>query len=156
MMSRTIRDVVVCSAIIVIAAIGWYEASKLPPGLYDPLGGGAMPEMVSAAIIVLSLAAIADALIREAMTRQSGTARVAADPGHPWKAAIVFACAVVAAIGIWARVPYWICAPLFVFLSVAIISDFRRRSLIPAAIFALILGLGLNFLFGSVFNVDIP
>ena len=62
-MDKVWKEVGVCLAFIAVSAVVYKDSLKLPPGNYDPLGGGTLPRIVCGIIIVLSLAAIAQVLI---------------------------------------------------------------------------------------------
>lgn len=155
-MSRTFKDIGVCLAIIAASAVVYWDSLKLRVRTYDPLGSGTMPRMVAIGIIVLCLVAIAQAIFeRKRVPRQD--APVEEDfQRRPWLAVTVFGFLVVSAILFALRIPFGIIGSLLVFASILAIKKGERAIILPAAALSLIFGFGLSYLFGNIFNVDLP
>lgn len=156
-MSRTFKDIGVCLAIIAASAVIYWDSLTLRVRTYDPLGSGTMPRMVAIGIIVLCLVAIVQAIVeRNIAPRLSAAADEEDFQRRPWLAVTVFGFLVVAAILFALQVPFGIIGSLFVFVSILAIKKCERAILLPAAALSLIFGFGLSYLFGNIFNVDLP
>ncbi len=152
-MSRAVRDIGVSAAIIVFAALLYWDSLDLKPGNYDPLGAGTMPRIVATITIGLALIVILQTLLMRPRRTRS------ADPGferRPWLAVQVFVAFAVLAVLLWARIPFGISSALFLFVSALAIRRFRPAAIPGAAVFAVVCGFGLTYIFGSMFGVDLP
>ncbi len=156
-MHKLLREIAVGGAIIAGAAMAYWDSLRLPPGLYDPLGAGTMPRIVCGAIILLSLVAIAQAVVASRAVPAKGRAKPERDYVlRPGLAAGVFAYLVVFAVLVKTGMPFWISSSLFLFVSTISIAGFRRSAIFPAAAFSIVAGIGVTYLFGTVFMVDLP
>lgn len=153
-MSKTVRDVGVSAAIIVFAALVYWDSLGLKPGNYDPLGAGTMPRIVAVLTIGLSLIVIAQALL------ERGVRPLRAEEldfeRRPWLAVQIFIYMLACAVLLWARFPFGISSALFLFVSILAIRRFRLSAIPAAAVVAVICGFGLAWVFGTTFGVDLP
>lgn len=153
-MSKTVRDIGVSAAIIVFAALIYWDSLGLKPGNYDPLGAGTMPRIVATITIALSLIVIAQALL------ERGGKRLRIEEldfeRRPWLAVQIFTAMVVCVVLLWARIPFGLSSALFLFFSVLAIRRFRLAAVPGAAAVAVVCGFGLAYLFGTTFGVDLP
>lgn len=155
-MSRTFKDIGVCLAIIAASAIVYWDSLKLRVRTYDPLGSGTMPRMVAIGIILLCLVAIAQAIFERKRPARPDAAADQDFQRRPWLAVTIFAFLVVGAIMLALQVPFGITGSLLVFASILAIKKFERAVILPAAALSLIFGFGLAYVFGNIFNVDLP
>ena len=54
---RPLTEIVACALIIVVCAVFWVQAYKLPPGVFEPMGSGPVPMYTSALIILANILA---------------------------------------------------------------------------------------------------
>jgi hypothetical protein len=159
-MTRTLREVLVCIAVIVIAAVVYWKSLAIPAGLYDPLGAGTMPRIICGGLIIFSIIAILQSLLRHWSASRPMRAPKAPDPSaasdRPWLAAGTFGLMFLLAIAIDRRLPYWASTSAFLFLSMLAVQRFKPSAVPMSAILAIIFGVGVTYLFGSVFSVDLP
>lgn len=156
-MSRTLKDIGVCLAIMAVAGVVYWESLKLRPGTYDPLGSGTMPRMVAIGLIVLCLVAIMQAVLAGNLhQRRAPLIENDEFERRPRLAVAVFGFLIVAAILLALKLPFGITGSLMVFVTVMAIKKGDRSVIIPAIVLALIFGFGLTYLFGNIFNVDLP
>jgi hypothetical protein len=151
------QEIAVCLAIVAVSALVYFESLKLPPGNYDPLGGGTMPRIVCSIIIVLCLAAVAQIVVPALM--KASPAGSAPAPGHqerPLLASFLFVLLVVYTLSIQLRVPFALSTIVFLFVSTMALARFRK-SVVPLALLISVgAGLSLNYVFTSIFKVDLP
>lgn len=153
-----VGEVAVCLVLIVVCVIVYRDAARLPAGRYDPLGGGMLPMIVSAGIIILALVAIAMSVVKALRLAH----RESAVPSPPLPrprlglAAGVFLAMAGLTLSIWARVPFALSSVLFVFVCFLLITRFERAMLLPGIALSVITGLGITFVFAKVFQVDLP
>jgi len=156
-MNKTFKDAIVCGGICLVALVAYWDALGLPPPLYDPLGAGRLPKIVTISILVLSAIVVGQSAIKEYL--MSGPTRPAKPrefPLRPWLAVAVFGYALLFAISLALRVPYWASSVVFLFITVLTFSRFKRTAILPSAIIALVVGVAVYLLFSSVFRVDLP
>jgi len=145
---------------MLIAAAVYWNSLKIPPGLYDPLGAGTMPRMICAGIVIFSTIAIIQSIYRYraqlAKPAKPTAAVVKKAPDRPWLA--VFSYVSMLGLGatlIW-RVPFAISSSLFLFVAIMLVERFKPSAMLAAALVSIITGVGVTYLFGSVFSVDLP
>lgn len=156
-MNKVLKEVAVCGAIIAGSAMVYWDSLKLPAGMYDPLGAGTLPRIVSVAIIVLALVVIAQAVVASRARPVNDRAKQERDYVlRPGLAAAVFAYVVVLAVLMKMGVSFWISSSLFLFVSTLTIARFRWSAILPAAVFSVVAAASLTYLFGTIFMVDLP
>ncbi|MFC7397329.1 tripartite tricarboxylate transporter TctB family protein [Chelatococcus sp. GCM10030263] len=142
-------------AIMVAAAMIYWDSLGLRAGLYDPLGSGTMPRIVASAIIVLSLVALLQTFLARTPVRVSEPEDTSFAP-RPWLAVSIFGYLVICVVLLHARLPFGLSSTLFLFVSALSIRRFEKSAILPAAVCAVVVGYGLTYLFGAVFGVDLP
>lgn len=156
-MSKTFKDIGVCLVIITASAVVYWDSLSLRVRTYDPLGSGTMPRMVATGIIVLCLVAIAQAILERNARKPAAPVAEGEDfERRPWLALTIFGFLVISGVLIALQVPFGITASLLVFASTLLIKKGERAVILPAAALSLVFGFGLSYLFGAVFNVDLP
>lgn len=156
-MDKVWKEVGVCLAFIAVSAVVYKDSLKLPPGNYDPLGGGTLPRMVCGIIIVLSLAAIAQAVIPALF-------RKAAPPAEPKPeyrlrpdlAVMLFILLVLYTLSIRLAVPFMLSTIMFLFLSTMVLAQFRVRLIPQALIISVVGGVAMAYTFTAILKVDLP
>jgi hypothetical protein len=131
-----------------------------PRRLYDPLGAGTMPRIICGGIILFCVISLGQSLLRaraqlsksaNSQPRDEGQA-----PDRPWLAVAFFVFLVALAIAIQLRVPYWISTSIFLFVSTMAVQRFKLSAVPLAAVISILVGIGVAYLFGDVFRVDLP
>jgi len=148
-------DIGVCVFFIVVCCAVLFEAAKLPPGSFEPLGSAPIPQATAGLIIVLCLVVIAKA----AWTMMRGDITVSDDETVPRRldAAVIFAMTVVYVTLMQFRVAgFALITTVFLFLAIAFLTRFAPRTLPFAALAGLIMGFGCQYIFTQVFVVDLP
>jgi hypothetical protein len=158
-MTRTLGEVVVSLILIALAAFVYWETLSIPPGLYDPLGAGTMPRIICGGMIIFSVIAIVQSLLRHRSRAAAGQTKPrgpAAADDRPWLAVVTFGLMVVLAVAINFEVPYWASTTVFLFLAMMAVQRFKPSAVLVSALLAIIFAVGVTYLFSNVFSVDLP
>ncbi|OCX61296.1 hypothetical protein BFP70_01520 [Thioclava sp. SK-1] len=143
--------------VILLGAVGLFcAAGAIPASRFEKLGAGAFPKIVFAAIALMSIVAIIDAL-----RKISGPAygRFLCDAwGWARRCYLVFIClgalsAYLLAIPV---LGFSIASFVFIFGLQVILMPRRMPSIALAAVVAVVFSFGLNWLFAEVFTVFLP
>jgi hypothetical protein len=158
-MTRTLGEVLVSLILIAVAAVVYWETLSIPPGLYDPLGAGTMPRIICGGMIIFGVIAIVQSLLRHRTQAAAGQVKPR-DPAtaddRPWLAVVTFGLMVVLAAAINFELPYWASTTVFLFLAMMAVQRFKPSAILASALLAVIFAVGVTYLFGSVFSVDLP
>jgi len=148
-------DIGVCVFLIVVCCAVLFEAAKLPPGTFEPMGSAPIPQATAGLIIFLCLVVMAKA----ARTMMRGEVAATTDDPPPRRldAAMIFAMTVVYVVLMQFRVAgFALITTIFLFLAIAFLTRFAPRTLPFAALAGLIMGYGCQYIFTQVFVVDLP
>ncbi len=155
---QPIAEIGVCTLVIIICAVLWRQASYLPPGSFEPLGSGPVPQVTAAIVILCCLW-----IILRAVLQMRGGAGVFAEirkethGRSPYGAIVMLGASVTYVSVLHLRLlPFGIATFIFLALLIWSLENFRRRALLPAALTAALVGFGTEFLFTNVFVVDLP
>lgn len=162
---RPIAEIGVCTLVIAVCVVLLWQASDLPPGSFEPLGSAPVPQATAGIVIVCCLIVIITALRR--MFRRSDREYSGSALKHHLKDEFVGRSPNGALVMLGATVGYTALlhsrlipfgALTFVFLLLVIwaLNNFRRQSLIPAAITAVVFGFGTQLVFTKIFVIDLP
>jgi len=138
---------------IAIAAAFLFDGRALVPGVLEPIGPGTIPKATCWVVIALSIA-----MVMRSLAGRRGGQPDATVAGERWvDVAVVIAttCAYVAVLG-FGLVRYSVVTALFLAGTIVWLAENRRRAVVPAAIVALVLGFGLDYLFRHVLITDLP
>ena len=157
-MSKIWKEVGVCLAFIAASAVVYRDSLKLPPGNYDPLGGGTMPRMVCGIIIVLSLAVIVQTLVPVLLgkARQAPAGEVIDYRTRPDLALMVFGLLILYVASIYFAVPFAVSTGIFLFLAMMVTGEFRKQLILPALFISAVTAAALAYTFISILKVDLP
>lgn len=155
-------EIAYIALILALAAIVWREAGRLPPAPYDPLGPKAFPIWVSYGLAGLGLAMILRLLLGRSLGHAAQSMVVglggAAGAHRPrLSTAIVtlaLAFAYAAALS-FRSVGFLPATAVYLFLAGAALSPLTRRSLAFLAVFAVAAAAVLDFVFRTVFKLDL-
>lgn len=141
--------------IIAVCCVVIYESLDLPPGSFEPLGSAPVPQATSGLIIVLSLLVIVSALRRPVDSGPRGPEEET--PDEPVSAMLLASATLLYVLLLHFRaIDFGSLTAIYLFALISALERFRSRSLIGAAIVAVICGYGIQFLFTKVFVVDLP
>ena len=142
--------------LIVLCGAFLWESLGIPPGSFEPLGSAPIPQAVATIVMLLSGLVLSKAVA--ALRREGG----GPDEGLPEGArpvdALLFAVLTVAYVGAlhFRLAGFAIATAAFLFLIVGALERFVPRRLPAAAVLALVVGFGCEYLFTQVFVVDLP
>lgn len=155
---RSFTEIGVAALILVICAVFWVQAYKLPPGSFEPLGSGPVPMYTAAIVMLCCLIVIVRAL--GTLLRGPGPARAFREEfsgSSPLGGLLMLGSSVVY-VGLLHLQVAGFGLVTFVFLTVLIwaMERFRSRTLPLALVVAAIFAFGAEYLFTNVFVVDLP
>jgi putative tricarboxylic transport membrane protein len=139
---RTIGDLTLCALVIAGSTILFVGAADLPPPRFEPMGSAAVPRILGAILIVLSLVVAVQAL----RAPRTGSEPPAAIP-YRGTAVLIALVAYVAALDVL-RVPFVIATPVFVVATGLAMSHLSLRNTLMFAA----LGLGVALLLDTVLS----
>lgn len=141
---------------IALSALFLFEGVKLKPGVFEPIGPGAVPMGVAVITFVLSL------LVLFARWR-SAAATAGPDDGHsalPERWLLILGVAaltlVYAALLQTGAVRYGYATVVYLLITFLVLSDRVRHDLPWAVALALVFGLGLDYVFRHLLVADLP
>jgi hypothetical protein len=148
--------------ILAVAGIVWREASALPPAPYDSLGPKTFPIWVSYGLAALGLAMLVRLLFGRSLGSAAqamvvGLEQVIGDqPRRPWVAILflILAFAYAAALS-FRGIGFLAATVVYLFLSGVLLGPFERRRIAIVAIFAITAALVLDFVFRTIFKLDL-
>ena len=162
------------SLVILITVPFAWEANKLPPGVFDPLGSGAVPLAVSVCILVLCVLG----LLRQWLTVSRHNAAIAptneqenhSDPGTsdpsdgegswektPQLVVILLLATIIYCLAFQMRLAnFTVLSTLFLWIAIFVLSDRSRIHLLRSFVVALVFSLIFYFIFTKIFVVDLP
>ena len=155
---RLYTEIGVAAFIIVICAIFMFQAVRLPPGSFEPLGSGPVPIYTSAIIILCCVIVIvrsvtvllrSSSLSREFKLEFSGESPVGA---------ILMLGSSVFYVGLLQLqiLSFGIITSAFLTLLIWSMERFRRHKLLPAIITSAFFSFGAEYIFTNIFVVDLP
>jgi putative tricarboxylic transport membrane protein len=146
-------DLALAAGLLLFSGLLYYEAERLPPPFFDPLGSAAVPKL--AALVLTILAAL---LVLEHILRAAGPGQAGREPGGAPLVALGAVLIPIAYVAIMqARVlGFREATVLFVFALGALLGRRERRGLVALAGLALLIGIGFDYLFTHVFYIDLP
>jgi len=147
-------DIGVAVFLIAVCSIVIAEASRLPPGTFEPLGSAPVPTATAGLIILLALAVILRAWKRQ---REGAGEPPWAPDLHGWDAVAVLALTTVYIAGMQYRLAdFSILTVIYLVATIGLLVRFRPRQLPWVVAIALVTGFGCQYVFTRVFVVDLP
>ena len=148
--------------ILAVAGIVWREASALPPAPYDSLGPKSFPIWVSYALAALGLAMLVRLVLGRSLGRAAQAMVVGLEDvmgeraGRPWVAVatLVLAFAYAATFSI-RGIGFLPATAVYLFLSGLLLGQVDRRRILIVAIFAVVAAILLDFVFRTIFKLDL-
>ncbi|WP_126975845.1 tripartite tricarboxylate transporter TctB family protein [Frigidibacter oleivorans] len=133
---------------IVIAIV----AARMPPSRFEPIGPGPVPLILGILLAVMSALAAAQTL-RSLVRMPEGWRLRAPDP-H--RLVIVSAIVVYVAVMQWGVVRYDVLTAAFLLLTGLYLARFDPRQIVPMGAIAVVLAVGIQFVFTQVFVTALP
>ncbi|MBM3599880.1 MAG: tripartite tricarboxylate transporter TctB family protein [Alphaproteobacteria bacterium] len=157
-------DIVMALVMIAVSAAVWWEASKLPPAPFDPLGPKSFPMWIAMALGGLSVVAVIMALFGRALGRAETSLILGIGEEAPEDYALRPGLAVLAAVITMAYAAALSFTGIsFLWATMAYIgalgwamSDRTRRHTIIALAVAVISGAAITLIFTKIFVLDLP
>ncbi len=141
---------------IALSALFLFEGAKLKPGVFEPIGPGAVPMGVAVITIVLSLLVLF-------ARRRIAAATAGTDNGHPplperWALMLGVAALTLVYVALLqsGSVRYGYATVVYLLTTFLLLSDQVRHDLPWAVALALVFGLGLDYVFRHLLVADLP
>ena len=162
-----------CLVILITAPFAW-EAQKLPPGVFDPLGSGAVPLAVSICILVLCILGLLRQLLavsrknakaaptqKQQISTEISSSELPSDEDSfektPHLVVILLVATIVYCLAFQMRLAsFTILSTLFLWATIFVLSDRSRTNLIRSLVVSLVFSLVFFFVFTKIFVVDLP
>ncbi len=147
-------EVWVSLLVILICVIFLWESWDLPPGSFEPLGSGPVPQATAFIVIFCAGLVILNALNKSIQlseneeTKEKPSIRA----GFIISLATVFYSLVLH----FRLMPFAWMTTLFLIITIWGLEKFDRKKFLPALITAIIIGFASEYLFTEVFIVDLP
>lgn len=166
-----IAEIAIYCLLQVIAAAVFWASLSLPASLREPLGSASIPQGVAVIVAILSLILMVKAVVElrsdrapEAMAASSHAEDAAppAEDGAGYRrrydlALAMFVMAIAFTVVLeqrWIRAE--ILAPTFLCAAILILNRFRPRSILPALVVGVGVGLAATYVFKNFFYIDLP
>ncbi len=155
---RSFTEIGVAALVILICAVFWIQANRLPPGTFEPLGSGPVPMYTAGIVILCCLIVIGRALAVIFQSPSLYRAIREEFPGSPRMGGILMLGSSAVYVGLLHLQVASFGLITFVFLAALIwaMESFRFRKAPLALIVAAIFAFGAEYLFTNVFVVDLP
>lgn len=157
-------DLWLAVAMAAVSAIVWWEARKLAPAPFDPLGPKSFPMWIAGALGLLSFVSIVVVIAGRALGRSETSLILGIGDEAPTDYALQPGLAVLASLLTVAYVAALTFTGIgFLWATIAYIgvlgwamSERTRRHTLIAAIIAVLMGSGITILFTKIFILDLP
>lgn len=149
-------DILLSVFLIIVCVITLWESRKIPPGSFEPLGSGPVPQTIAVLIILLCLSVI----VRARTQLRSGSVAAEATDTLTLRTldTIIFAVLTIvyAAILHLRWLDFALLTTLFLIVTIGLLTRFQTRQLPIVIGVAAVMGYGCEYLFTQVFVVDLP
>lgn len=152
-------DLALAIGLLLFAALFWWEAAKLPPPFFDPLGSAAVPKAVALVLALLAVVVVAQRIA-------AGTAPLPAEAELEDQALVRnrpdVALASIAITVLYAGVMHYDilgfreASVVFVVALGAVLARFEKRVVLALIPIALLIGIGFTWIFTEVLYIDLP
>ncbi|MBW1698418.1 MAG: tripartite tricarboxylate transporter TctB family protein [Deltaproteobacteria bacterium] len=160
-LSRIKNDIGLSLFLIGICVVMIWDSWDIPPGSFEPLGAGPVPRMIAYTVIAICLVIMLRAVLQWKRLKTSPGSKVSETtlPYRPRpKDAVIVLGLTTLYVGLMASrlVGFATITAVFLFITISLLMNFNRKSMLIAAVIALIMGFGCQYLFTKVFVVDLP
>ena len=147
-------EVWVSLLVILICVIFLWESWDLPPGSFEPLGSGPVPQATAFVVIFCAGLVILNALKKSVQLSENEETK---EKPSVRAGLIISSATVVYSLVLHLRVmPFAWMTTLFLIITIWGLEKFGRKKFLPALITAIIIGFASEYLFTEVFIVDLP
>lgn len=155
-----------CVVVFIFGAVIVWASAKLPPADFEPLGSAALPQLLAAALMILSVIIFRTSYSEyrkkiedtENSKNNIGQVEVA---GHDQKyfdlaIAVFLATALFVAVMDFGILPYNVAAFLYLLIIGFLMGHQRLKSLLPILLFSGLLAVSTWLVFVKIFFIDLP
>ena len=147
-------EVWVSLLVILICVIFLWESWDLPPGSFEPLGSGPVPQATAFVVIFCAGIVILNALKKSVQLSENEETQ---EKPSVRAGLIISSATVVYSLVLHLRLmPFAWMTTLFLIITIWGLEKFDRKKFLPALITAIIIGFASECLFTEVFIVDLP
>ena len=147
-------EVWVSLLVILICVIFLWESWDLPPGSFEPLGSGPVPQATAFVVIFCAGLVILNALKKSVQLSENEETK---EKPSIRAGLIISSATVVYSLVLHLRLmPFAWMTTLFLIITIWGLEKFDRKKFLPALITAIIIGFASEYLFTEVFIVDLP
>lgn len=145
-------EIAISSLIALISIVFIWESWDLPPGTFEPLGSGPVPQVSATLIIVCCLAVIYSAFKKVGVTVDTEAVPIALGAG-----VLMALATLLLVVALHFRImPFAWMTTIFLTVTIWGLEKFNKKKFLPAIITGLIVGFAIQYLFTQVFVVDLP
>ena len=145
-------EIAISSLIALMSIIFIWESWDLPPGTFEPLGSGPVPQVTAGIIVICCLAVIYSAFKKGDIIVDTEFVPAAIGAG-----VLMALATLLFVVALHFRImPFAWMTTLFLTVTIWGLEKFNKRKLLPAIITGLIVGFAVQYLFTQVFVVDLP
>ena len=147
-------EVWVSLLVILICLIFLWESWDLPPGSFEPLGSGPVPQATAFVVIFCAGLVILNALKKSVQLSENEETQ---EKPSVRAGLIISSATVVYSLVLHFRLmPFAWMTTLFLIITIWGLEKFDQKKFLPALITAIIIGFASEYLFTEVFIVDLP
>ena len=147
-------EVWVSLLVILICVIFLWESWDLPPGSFEPLGSGPVPQATAFIVIFCAGLVILNALKKSVQLSENEETQ---EKPSVRAGLIISSATLVYSLVLHLRLmPFAWMTTLFLIITIWGLEKFDRKKFLPALITAIIIGFASEYLFTEVFIVDLP
>ena len=147
-------EVWVSLLVMLICAVFLWESWDLPPGSFEPLGSGPVPQATAFIVIFCAGLVILNALKESVQLSENEETK----EKPSIRAGLIISLATVfySLVLHFRLMPFAWMTTLFLVITIWGLEKFDRKKFLPALITAIIIGFASEYLFTEVFIVDLP
>jgi hypothetical protein len=147
-------EVWVSLLVILICLVFLWESWDLPPGSFEPLGSGPVPQATAFIVILCAGLVIFNAL--RTPVQLSGDEEIKERPSISAGLIISLATVIYSLMLHFRLMPFAWMTTLFLIITIWSLEKFEKKKFLPALITAIVIGFASEYLFTEVFIVDLP
>ena len=147
-------EVWVSLLVILICVIFLWESWDLPPGSFEPLGSGPVPQATAFVVIFCAGLVILNALKKSVQLSKNEETKE--KPSIRAGLIITSATVVYGLVLHFRLMPFAWMTTLFLIIAIWGLEKFDRKKFLPALMTATIIGFASEYLFTEIFIVDLP
>ena len=155
-------DISIATFLIAVCLAVLWESRRIPPGVFEPLGSAPVPQATAIILIALCLVVLVRAAVRLSPghrdVRPEEIEQEFPPPPENPRAVLITGIMTVAYVIILMSelASFALITTIFLFALISTLARFERRALIAAAIIAVSMGYGCQYVFTEIFVVDLP